>query len=308
MKKRLFSIIAFLWIWLSFCSAENVSNLITFVWSWHIDYAGVAWTTSFVNLLNIWTDYWTYCINLYNWTFSVWNIVALWFANSSVWTPNNNYFLYSDQFSNYICLYWNKSYLNVWNRCLTTSQCIQNLTFSADYEIFKLNTLLDESITTSCPSSSIDVLYNNENSSTTITCDWDNVIQIDWLSTITAINKRTPYFNINYRDQDNQSLVESYSNNNLYLSGWLFKKTYTWDNEWILTIQWNNNNSFSWYMPTFDITGWINDITDSWNIFNNFAENSVKFTLSNIPSYIQYVIIIMLLLFIIWFIRKFKRR
>ena len=163
----------------------------------------------------------------------------------------------------------------------------------------------------SCPEpepSSINVFYNNDNSSSSIVCDWDNAIYIDWLSTITDTNTFTPYYNINYRDEDNQLLTESYSKSILYLSGWTFKKTYTWNNDWVLNNLWiSKDSSFSWYLPTFDITGWITNVTDSWNIFNNFAENGFKVLLSNIPSYIQYVIMILLLFFIIWIVKKIRK-
>lgn len=159
-------------------------------------------------------------------------------------------------------------------------------------------------------SSNIDVYYNNWQSSTSIECDWTQAIDIQWLSTITSTNTFTPYFNIDYIDEDNQKLTESYSKNTLYLSGWQFKKTYTWDNERILTDTIESpNSSFSWYLPTFDVT-WSLDPNNefTWNVFNNFADNSLKVLLSNIPSYIQYVIMIILLFFILGFIRKFKRR
>lgn len=155
-------------------------------------------------------------------------------------------------------------------------------------------------------SSNIDVYYNNWQSSTNIECDWTQAIEINWLSTLTSTNTFTPYFNIDYTDQDNQKLTESYSKNTLYLSGWLFKKTYTWDNERVLTDTIESSNSdFTWYVPIFDVTWTINENT--WNIFNNFSDNALTFLLSNIPAYIQWVILIAVLWLIFWIVRRFKR-
>lgn len=106
-----------------------------------------------------------------------------------------------------------------------------------------------------------------------------------------------------------------------YVDSYWENQTLTWLTD--LYINWNNTISytgtqylsltdstcwvFNWYTPTFDITWNITEI-DTWNVFNNFADNSLKVLLSNIPNYIQYVIIIMLLFFVLGFIRKMKRR
>ena len=134
---------------------------------------------------------------------------------------------------------------------------------------------------------SINLLWNWSKDWNTFTFqdsfNWTNVFYIDWY----------------WKDQ------KIIANNDLYLN-WNLTVWYTWQQ--YLTFIDESCWVFNWYTPVFDITWWIEDVSTSWNIFNNFAENSVKFTLSNIPSYIQYVIIIMLLFFILGFIRKFKRR
>lgn len=159
----------------------------------------------------------------------------------------------------------------------------------------------------SIPTPEITVYYNNWQT-TSIACNWDNIITIDWLSTMSSISTFTPYFNINYTDQNNQILTDSYSNSILYLSGGQFLKTYTWwsNNDWILNLVTSEDTVFTWYLPTFDVTWNITDI-DTWNVFNNFAENSLTVLLSNIPNYIQYVIMFALLLFVLWIFRRLRK-
>lgn len=165
-----------------------------------------------------------------------------------------------------------------------------------------------------CPSgwgsgSSLDItVYYNNWLTTNIACNWDNIITIDWLSTMSSISTFTPYFNINYIDQNNQVLTDSYSNSILYLSGGQYLKTYTWwsNNDWILNLVTSEDTVFTWYLPTFDVTWNITEI-DTWNVFNNFAENSLTVLLSNIPNYIQYVIMFALLLFVLWIFRRLRK-
>lgn len=273
MKKFLFWILTFLWIWLNFCSAKYCSSSTFFI-------TYPSWITPCSSLFSSWVIYLTYSSN------SDISFYDSWGNLYKTYTPNYLY-IYSDW--DYIVNNWNS--MSIWIR-----------SFSCPLSDF---ISLSPTI---CEDKDITVYYNNWNSSESITCDWVQAIEIQGLSTITSTNTFTPYFNIDYKDEDNQSLVESYSKDILYLSGSTFKKTYTWNNERILTSQWNSESIFTWYLPTFDITWWINEVTESWNIFNNFAENSVKFTLANIPSYIQYFIILLLLFLILWFVKKFKRK
>lgn len=124
--------------------------------------------------------------------------------------------------------------------------------------------------------------------------DWNSFTFEDWFNW-------TDVFYIDWYWKDQKINIK----NDLYLN-WNLTTWYTW--EQYLTFTDEKCWVFNWYTPVFDITWTIEDVSASWNIFNNFAENSVKFTLSNIPSYIQYVIIIMLLFFVLGIIRKFKRR
>ena len=138
-------------------------------------------------------------------------------------------------------------------------------------------------------------------------CNLENTIQVNWNVIQNEDISITPYINIYYYDEDNQYISWQYLLSDLYLD-WNFKKTYTWwsNNYWILTPVVYEEEIQQIYTPTFEITWNITEI-DTWNVFNNFAENSMSVLLSNIPSYIQYVIIIMLFLFIIWIIRRFRR-
>lgn len=155
---------------------------------------------------------------------------------------------------------------------------------------------------------SINVFYNWFNDVESFTCDWDISIYLDWNYNFTESNSLfTPYFDIDYKDEDNQLLTESYDKSILYLSGWNFKKTYTWDNERILTyqVESSSDTSIVSYTPVFEITWSIDE--NSWNVFNNFSDNALTFLLSNIPSYIQRITLFAVLMLILWIIRRFKR-
>ena len=322
--KLLLLSIMFISLGLSFCSSEfkqfflynyiTLSNwnnpfssnkyYIDYTW----DYSDLSWLCYVITTASSCSNF---RIRSFNWTT---NVIKnqLFFKNSNNWTLcsvcGDLWFTETDK---YFIMYYPASSNNTPYSRLTI---VDSNSYNYYYNISNWGLIPNVSFDTTCPTcptSSINVLYNNDNSSTTINCNWDNVIQIDWLSTITATNKFTPYFNISYKDENNQSLIESYSKDILYISGSLFKKTYTWDNEWILNNQstdCSSDSSFSWYLPSFNITWGIQDVTDSWNIFNNFAENWLTVLLSNIPNYIQYIILIMLLFFVLGFIRKFKRR
>ena len=257
MKKILFWILTFLWIWLSFCSASVCDDI------------DVNWHDCWSDPNDTWCILWFWCNGCFSSTNSWYDCYEQW------WTQNW-----------FDCV---STFNYIWNSCTTFWSNIINWWWS------------------SSPSSSdIDVYYNNWNSVENITCDWTQAISINWLSTITSTNTFTPYYNISYTDEDNQKLTESYSKDILYLENWQFKKTYTWNNDWILTVQWSSDSTFTWYVPVFDFTG--DTIVNTWNLFNNFSDNALKVLLSNIPSYIQYITIFAILVFLFSFIRRFKRK
>ena len=269
MKKLLFWILTFLLIWLSFCSALTIQD-------------------PELCKLYTWTIDWPDSVVFQDYNNSLaWNYFMWWTYDLSNW--------YAD--ISILTEYW-------WEYSLDLSEesyyYYSAIIFSSDW----CSSNWWWSLT-----SDIDVYYNNWNSVENITCDWTQAIDVRWLSTITSTNTFTPYFNISYTDEDNQKLTESYSKSNLYLSGWLFKKTYTWDNERILTDTIDSPNSvFSWYIPVFDVTWSTQPIDTEYNMFNNFTDNSLKVLLSNIPSFFQYVIIFSIILMIIWIIKVFKRK
>lgn len=286
MKKLLFWILTLLWIWLSFCSADTFywNSFSCYLWtpiSWYIQCND--------DVLNFWNwnniTSWEYILTVevtnwlsfeYIWGFIpyIWGVSSAYNTSSAMWY----FFSCSESFP---CREFNPYYYyNIVWEWLVTFTVVE---FQSD----------------------IDVYYNNWNSVENITCDWTQAIDIRWLSTITSTNTFTPYYNISYTDKDNQKLIESYSKDILYLSGWLFKKTYTWDNERILTYQWSSENTFTWYVPVFDVTWTINENT--WNMFNNFTDNVLTLLLSNIPIYVQWVTLIAVLFLILWIIRRFKR-
>lgn len=106
-----------------------------------------------------------------------------------------------------------------------------------------------------------------------------------------------------------------------YIDSYWENQSFTWVTD--LYINWDNTISytgeqylsltdqkcwvFNWYTPVFDVTWSITTIDDD-NVFTNFSDNALKVLLSNIPSYIQYITIFLILLFLFWFIRRFKRK
>ena len=269
---------------------ENVSTI--FQSMWFDSYSSTPYTT-YLKMPLAWIIWWLY------WDPEFWTWVDIW-----------NYWNYwgSNSYSSlkwYRIVFNDSSNLQSYNEVKVhgfSVRCFKNEAVSPEYTRTKLYwDTISQPIT-------IDVFYDYDNSHQTIICNWDNSIHINSLSNYNNW-VFTPYFNIFYSDQDNQVLTESYSKQLLILN-WKYNKTYTWwnDNYWVLTPEGVSESVFSWYLPVFDVTWGINDVSTSWNIFNNFAENSLKFTLSNIPSYIQYVILLFVLFFILGFIRKFRRK
>ena len=192
MKKILFWILTFLWIWLSFCSASEV-----YIW----------WLWNDIPLNNWLNHYYFPWYNLLCWISPSPDI----FLSDSLW--NNIQSLWTDTF----CIYYDSDWFYLKNTIW------DDLTM-----VFPYNYLFNISLGWwgSTPSTSdIIVYYNNWQSSTGITCDWTQAIEIQGLSTITSTNTFTPYFNIDYTDENNQKLTESYSKDILYLENWQFKKT-----------------------------------------------------------------------------------
>jgi len=340
MKKILFWILTFLWIWFSFCSAQlfedepesltcgGASNckLLT----WHVE--DLTNTTNmsykyflhlptssipyyFTNYSTYWSYSFTYSCQLENVVgLNCWNVQLTSSYVYSNWSISSQYVAFnSDCYKSYS--QWNSTFPFIFDvsfRYNTNYSAWYSFDWSCTIVVNDSNFVFPDESSNSCPDpepSTINVLYNNENSTTNITCNWDNVIQIDWLSSITATNTFTPYFNINYRDEDNQLLTESYSKDILYLSWSLFKKTFTWDNDRILTSQSSSNDSsFTWYIPVFDVSWSTQPIDTEYNMFNNFADNSLKVLLSNIPWFFQYFIIFSIILLLIWIIKFFKKK
>ena len=117
--------------------------------------------------------------------------------------------------------------------------------------------------------------------------NWNDFTFLDWFNWTT----------VSYVDWywKNQSVnVKS----DLYIN-WDYSILYTWQQDLLLTN--NTCGVYEWYTPIFDVTWEIQDVSTSWNVFNNFAENSLKVLLSNVPSYIQYVIIILIFMLIRFF-------
>lgn len=250
------------------------------------------------NLINTWSLIYSWSLTLWS---TVWhyywpinNIIKSWFyltSSNCPWKGRLSYYLSNNSNNNW------SIFLNSFNWFSYTSSInYQYLFYDINYSFSSVSSTSD-----------ITVNYNNWQT-TSIACNWDNIITIDWLSTMSSISTFTPYFNINYTDQNNQVLTDSYSNSILYLSGGQYLKTYTWwsNNDWILNLVTSEDTVFTWYLPTFDVTWNITEI-DTWNVFNNFAENSLTVLLSNIPNYIQYVIMFALLLFVLWIFRKIRK-
>ena len=277
MKKFLFWILTFLWIWLSFCSAEFSSISFEYVSKWP--------NSSFI-----------------------FNGGCIRSSNSAcmqelVYSSDSSYLVPSQSSLN------NSSVLCSSSSWISLIQ-ITNWTWCT-YYIYSFSEFSSVFWWGWSSTPEITVYYNNWQSSTGISCDWTQAIEIQGLSTITSTNTFTPYFNIDYIDENNQLLTESYSKDILYLSGTTFKKTYTWwnNNYWVLTSQsWNSESIFTWYVPVFDVSGTTQPFDTEYNMFNNFADNSLKVLLSNIPWYIQYVFIIWIILLLIWIVKMLKRR
>lgn len=294
-KKILFWILTFLWIWLSFCSAFDfdISKLSSIsVYSWDI--------TSIPDIAHFSLTPWLYCI-AYGSLWFDWSNLRLTFSPEYLITESATYYQYivrnvNNNLNTFYCFDISSN--------TDVSLYPNSYSITWQYYIFPFNDYFLNS-----SSSSINVFYNWFNDVESFTCDWDTSIYLDWNYNYTSSNSLfSPYINIHYTDSDNQVLTWEYEKTDLFLD-WQYNKLYTWgsNNFWFLTpIESPDLNIIS-YQPTFDVEfTW--DIVDTWNIFNNFAENSLKFTLSNVPNYIQYVIIIMLLFFILWFIRKFRRK
>lgn len=143
MKKILFSLFAMLFVWLSFCSATNISDNIHYILSWET----TLWTsTSYKNIFDLgeyytgWVSEWTYCIRFTTdpeWTY--WKAYNFWFHSNLNWTPNTVFKVYWNQFWQRFCLISDKRYFNT------------NATwFVINYQVFDLNELLSKDIT--CPS------------------------------------------------------------------------------------------------------------------------------------------------------------
>lgn len=154
--------------------------------------------------------------------------------------------------------------------------------------------------------SDISVFYDYWHSSTTVSCNWDNSIYINGMASVTNQTTFTPFFNISYVDEDNQNLIESYNKDMLYLENWQFKKTYTWDNQWILTVQ----NQW-WSTPDIIFTWETLPVVVTWNsdnVFSNFGDNALSVLYWNIPWFITGWVILFLIFFIIrLFIPKNRR-
>lgn len=143
------------------------------------------------------------------------------------------------------------------------------------------------------------MMYEVEEETTEITLDGD--WSKDWNNF--TFNGGFDWTTVHYIDwywKEQTITIDS----DLYLN-WEYSLSYT--GEQYLQLSENQCWTYSWYVPVFNITGWIEEVSTSWNVFNNFAENSVKMFMSNIPNYIQYVFIFMILLFILWFLRKIRK-
>lgn len=148
---------------------------------------------------------------------------------------------------------------------------------------------------------------------------WDNKVFINLASTyISKYNdywdfneyQISPYINIHYLDEDNQTLVESYNIQDLYLD-WKYKKTYTWwlDNNWVLTpvYEWSRSWSFVFVSLTWETEtlSWWYEFT--WNVFENFGDNMFQVIFWNIKWYFQYIIIFWIIMLIVWLVRRMKK-
>lgn len=150
------------------------------------------------------------------------------------------------------------------------------------------------------PNNELVFMYPVEEGTTEITLegnrskDWNNFTFLDWYYW-------TDVFYVDWYWKDQKTKVVS----DLYIN-WNNSISYTW--EQYLSLTDSDCWTFEGYTPTFDVTWTIQEVSESWNIFTNFAQNSLQVLLSNVPNYIQYIIIIMLLFFVLGIIRKIKWR
>lgn len=230
---------------------------------------------------------------------------------------SENYFTFvNTESSTWIFMYFCKT--NAWWGYL--DDCWSFSYFISPNELYDPQTLFDgdyiwciafvplsfySSWSSSIPSD-ISVFYDYWHSSTTISCNWDNSIYINGMASVSNQTTFTPFFNISYVDEDNQNLIESYNKDILYLENWQFKKTYTWDNQWILTVQ----NQW-WSTPDIIFTWETLPVVVTWNsdnVFSNFGDNALSVLYWNIPWFITGGVILFLIFFIIrLFIPKNRR-
>lgn len=281
MKKLLLSIFSiFFWL-ISFSVADNYSLICPNLWGWNNDgYYEVSNWDSFI------VSWWIFFYNNSCWAISFYSD-----CSSLVEEDLEGTFIYFP---------WSTT-LYV---CASDPVCSDNSFFS--YELYN-SCVLWSSFSSS---SDITVFYDYWHSTTTVACNWDNSIFINWMASVSDLTTFTPFFNIFYVDEDNQNIIESYNKDMLYLSWWLYHKTYTWDNLWVLNVLNNWFNSSWWFniISSWLVVSW--DIVSgnlSWNIFKNFIDTWFAVLFSNVPSYIQYVVLIAILLLILRIFRRKKR-
>lgn len=279
MKKILLSI-----LWISFW-------LISFSSAWFVCSDSQQSTEDLE--MSVWDTY-TYALSWY------YDIQQQFFTTLLISDWNTTYTSVSDVFGRNILLYFPIS-TSVSFTC-TSAQwdtCWNYITY-LDSNIDNCNNWWSSS------SSDITVFYDYWHSSTSVVCNWDNSIFINWMANLSNQTTFTPFFNISYVDEDNQNLIESYSKDMLYLDNWQFKKTYTWDNQWILTVQ----NQW-WSTPDIIFTWETLPVVVTWNsdnVFSNFGDNALMLISSNIPWIITWWFILFIILIIIrLFIPKNRR-
>jgi len=144
MKKIKFLLLSIVWFLSFSCfsyasSCEStwsvqslIDNVIIFSWekSWN--------PNTRYELFNYW-DYWewTYCLKFT----TSWNArdLNMWFAVSN-WTPSNTYTMYSNQYWNWVCLYWNKP---------AFKYSIRSSSTTFHFDVFRLTDLFSQSFCTS---------------------------------------------------------------------------------------------------------------------------------------------------------------
>ena len=142
-----------IWIWiLNICNANDIYTDVIEAQDIYVVNSVNLNSSSYTNLFNYnnpsWivgnqfgnmrTWAWTYCIKIT--TSDTAQTLTMWFANWWTTTPSNLYTLYNDQYGNFICLYWNKPYLNAKLNSSSNSVYVQ---------VFNLQQLL--TATTPCP-------------------------------------------------------------------------------------------------------------------------------------------------------------